>query len=257
MEWVLLPLFAAGVSLLTLFSGFGLGTLLLPAFALFFPLEVAVAMTAIVHLAGNLFKTGLLGRQADWRIVGKFGLPAIIGAWLGAHVLQLLAGCAPLASYELAGKVHGITALKLVIALLMIVFALWEAIPPLASLTFRSAWLLPGGLLSGFFGGLSGHQGALRAAFLSRLGLTKEAFVGTGVVIACLVDFTRLAGYSRHLLQSEIINSWQLLALTMLAAFAGSWLGTRLLRKITRQTIQRTVAAMLLLIAILLGSGLV
>lgn len=41
------------VSGLTLFSGFGLGTLLMPAFAVFFPVEVAVAATAVVHLATN------------------------------------------------------------------------------------------------------------------------------------------------------------------------------------------------------------
>ncbi len=43
------------VSGLTLFSGFGLGTLLMPAFALFFPVEVAVEATAVVHLANNIF----------------------------------------------------------------------------------------------------------------------------------------------------------------------------------------------------------
>ena len=42
----LAALFAAG---LTLYSGFGLGTLLLPVFALFYPVEVAVAATAMVH----------------------------------------------------------------------------------------------------------------------------------------------------------------------------------------------------------------
>jgi len=39
-----------------LLSGFGLGTLLLPVFALFFPLPVAIAATALVHLANNFFK---------------------------------------------------------------------------------------------------------------------------------------------------------------------------------------------------------
>ena len=46
MEWLVVGLAAFGASALTLFSGFGLGTLLLPAFALFFPADLAVAMTA-------------------------------------------------------------------------------------------------------------------------------------------------------------------------------------------------------------------
>jgi len=37
----------------------------MPAFALFFPIEVAVAATAIVHLANNIFKGGLVGKKAD------------------------------------------------------------------------------------------------------------------------------------------------------------------------------------------------
>ena len=69
--------FAAG---LTLYSGFGLGTLLLPVFALFFPAEMAVVATALVHGANNVFKVSLLGRQADWDVVLRFGLPAIAAA---------------------------------------------------------------------------------------------------------------------------------------------------------------------------------
>jgi hypothetical protein len=33
---------------LTLFSGFGLGTVLMPAFAVFFPVPTAIAATAVV-----------------------------------------------------------------------------------------------------------------------------------------------------------------------------------------------------------------
>ena len=52
---------------LTLFSGFGLGAVLMPAFAVFFPVEVAVAATAVVHLANNIFKL-----LFQFRHVGSF-----------------------------------------------------------------------------------------------------------------------------------------------------------------------------------------
>jgi hypothetical protein len=52
-------------SALTLFSGFGLATLLMPIVALFFPLELAIPMTAMVHVANNLIKMSLLGRKAN------------------------------------------------------------------------------------------------------------------------------------------------------------------------------------------------
>ena len=49
MDYLLVAAVALCVSGLTMYSGFGLGTLLMPVFALFFPIEVAVAATAIVH----------------------------------------------------------------------------------------------------------------------------------------------------------------------------------------------------------------
>ena len=61
---------------LTLFSGFGLGTLLMPVLACFFPLEEAIAITAIAHFLNNILKLMLLGRYADKHVVSKFGAPA-------------------------------------------------------------------------------------------------------------------------------------------------------------------------------------
>src|SRR3989338_4674248 len=106
------------VSALTLFSGFGLGTLLMPAFALFFPVEVAVAATAVVHLANNVFKAFLLGRRADWEGVAGFGVPPALPAPAGAGLLDPLAGLPPLATWALAGRPREVTVVKLVIAAL-------------------------------------------------------------------------------------------------------------------------------------------
>jgi len=101
MSYIIICTVALLVSGFTLFSGFGLGTLLMPAFALFFPVEVAVAATAIVHLANNIFKVVLVGRQADFKVVAKFALPAAVAAMLGALILNLLATVPPMAEYTL------------------------------------------------------------------------------------------------------------------------------------------------------------
>lgn len=90
LAYMLVCLVALIVAALTLFSGFGLGTLLMPAIALFFPVTVAVAATAVVHLANNLFKVALMGRHADWRVVGRFAIPAAVAAMVGAWLLGLL-----------------------------------------------------------------------------------------------------------------------------------------------------------------------
>lgn len=256
MEWLVLGLVSCAASALTLFSGFGLGTLLLPAFAFFYPLELAVAMTAVVHLANNLFKLVLLGRHADLRTVALFGLPAVAAAYLGARLLLGLADTAPLFAWHAFGKTFMVEPLPLGLALLMAAFALLEIWPAFARWSAPSSWLPVGGLLSGFFGGLSGHQGALRSAFLLRAGLGKEAFLGTGVVIACLVDATRLSAYSGHLQGAWAAENRPLLLFAMAMAFLGAFAGSRILKKVTLRKVQIVVAGLLMLIAALLGSGI-
>jgi len=56
MEYAVVSIAALIVSVLALYSGFGLGTLLIPVFAIFFPVPVAVTSTAVVHLANNIFR---------------------------------------------------------------------------------------------------------------------------------------------------------------------------------------------------------
>ncbi len=240
---------------LTFFSGFGLGTLLLPAFALFFPVERAVALTAVVHFLNGLFKLALVARHADVAIVLRFGIPALLASLAGASLLLWLSGMPPLVQYTTLGRIVSLTPVKLVVGLLLLIFALAELVPRLRDVSFGPRYLPLGGALSGFFGGLSGMQGALRSAFLARADVSKEVFIATGVVVACLIDVSRLGVYSRSLLrESGHIDYW-LLASAIVAAFAGSALGNRYLKKMTMESVRAVVAAMLLLVAAGLATG--
>lgn len=227
----------------------------MPVAALFFPIEVAIAMTAIVHLANNFFKLALLGRHCDLRIVVRFGLPATGAAFFGAFLLGRLSDSAPLWTYALAGRSFEVTQLGLGIGLLILLFVGLELSPRFASLRFDPRWLPLGGLLSGFFGGLSGHQGAFRSLFLLKAGLSKEAFVATGVVIAVLVDLARVLVYGGRLAGRRAEIDYGLVSLASLSAFAGAYLGARLLSKVTIEAVRRIVAVMLVLIALALMSG--
>ena len=257
MECLIIGLVAFFASGLTLFSGFGLGTILTPAFVLFFPVNIAVAMTAVVHISNNLFKLGLVGRVADRRAVIRFGLPAMAFAFIGAFLLVWVSSLPSLSSYELAGRQLEVTPVKLTIGLLLIVFALFDLLPALADLSFPSRYLPVGGGLSGFFGGLSGNQGALRSAFLIRAGLSKEAFIATGVVVAVIVDVARLAVYGTTFAVAGVIDNWQLLLTAVLSAFAGAVVGRRLMKKVTLRAVQILVGVMLLVIAAGLIAGLI
>ncbi len=262
MSYLIICTVALVVSGLTLFSGFGLGTLLMPAFTLFFPVEIAIAATAVVHLANNIFKIVLIGKKADMSIVLKFALPAAFTAMLGALLLNYIASVQSMIQFTLAGWAFNLTPVKLVIAVLIMIFALFELIPGLGKFSFEPKFIPLGGMASGFFGGLSGHQGALRTAFLLRAKLPKEVFIGTMVVSAVIVDISRLAVYGATFFSRdfEILKSQgglQLVLAGCLAAFLGAFIGSRLLKKITMQTIQTIVGIMLFMLAIAIGVGLI
>lgn len=257
MSFIIIPLVAACASLLTFFSGFGLGTLLTPVFALFFPIEIAVGLTAIVHFLNGLFKLFLVGRFASLNIILRFGFPAIIAAIAGAWTLGQVSGLEALLTYTLWGKEFNILPVNLILATLIAGFTLFELIPKLSELEIDSKYLPMGGLISGFFGGLSGHQGALRSAFLARAGLTKEQFVGTGTVISTCIDVARISVYAKTFSTNNVIDNLPLLGITTLFAFGGAFFGNRLLKKITMQGVQKVVSISLLLLSIALGAGLI
>jgi uncharacterized membrane protein YfcA len=243
-------------SALTLFSGFGLGTLLMPVVAIFFPLELAVAMTAVVHLANNLFKIGLLGRKADRSILVKFGIPAVLAAFVGAGLLTQLAEMKPIYEYRAFGRQLQGFAPNLIIGILIIVFVLLELWPSFSRLALDRKWLPLGGTISGFFGGLSGHQGAFRSMFLLKAGLEKEVFVATGVVLAVMVDLSRMLVYGIGISAHGGRIEWPLVIAASVSAFAGAYFGARVLRKVTIRSIQLIVSFLLVVVAVGLMTGL-
>lgn len=243
-------------AILTFFSGFGLGTILAPVLMIFFPVDVAIAMTGIVHFFNNVFKLILVGKHADKQVLLRFGIPSVIAAFIGARVLMQLTDLDPLFTYTLNGSIISVYPIKFVIALVLLFFAAMELVPALQRLQFGKDKLITGGLLSGFFGGLSGNQGALRSAFLIKAGLSKEGFLGTAVVVSCFVDFTRLSVYASRFSEAELSSHNTLLIGATLSAFAGAILGNRLFKKVTIGVLQYTVAAMLLLLAVGMGIGL-
>jgi uncharacterized membrane protein YfcA len=251
---------AFAISGLTVFSGFGLGTLLLPVFAIFFPVEVAVAATAVVHAANSLLKASVFGKDADWAIVLRFGIPAIVAAFLGAAALGLVAGLPPMVEYTIGSHRASVTPVKLILGVLMVGFALFELLPRLRAIRFDRKRLVLGGLLSGFFGGLSGHQGALRSAFLAKMEITTEAFVGTTAVVALLVDLARISVYwaTFSVAGSDLQGEAGRLALSAIAAaFVGVIVGRQFVGAVTMKMIQTLTGIMLLGVALALGSGLI
>lgn len=229
-----------------------------PVFVLFFPLDLAIALTAIVHFLNNLFKLGLMGKFADRKVLLLFGIPALGFAALGAWCLDFMVDLPAWGSYQLGENTYEITPVKLIVSVLIFIFALQDIIPSWSFKKMKGKHLPIGGALSGFFGGLSGHQGALRSMFLLQLGMTKEAFIATGIIIACFIDTSRITIYllDGDLQQHFSTIDYKLLTAATLSAFLGAYLGKKVLKKITLRSLQLMVGILLIVFSIFMGLGI-
>jgi len=265
LEYVIVTVVALFAAFMALFSGFGLGSLLTPAFVFFFPVSVAVAATAIVHLLNNIFRGILTAKHANFAVVVRFGFPAILTAVGGATLLGWLSseGMPLISSYQIGKTYHELTIVKLVIGVVIIAFGVLDLMPRFQKFSFPRKWLPLAGLISGFFGGLSGNQGALRAAALVKVGLQPKAFISTNAICAVLVDLARLAVYGITFYTTDFAaigkggNIPVLVGVATLAAFLGSYLGFKNIAKVTVRIIHLIIGIMLICVGAALATGLI
>lgn len=257
MIYAIIILSAFFFSGLTFFSGFGLATVLTPVFILFFPAPIAISLTAIVHFLNNIFKLILTGRNVNKEVLIKFGITAMIGAIFGSFTLVLIAKKSFIISYHLFKHGLHVELVNFIIGWIILVFALFEIFPEINKLSINKKLLPIGGALSGFFGGLSGHQGAFRSLFLIKCNLRKEQFVATGILIACLVDVIRLSIYGVSFLNMEIGKDFYLLLLAVISAFLGSYIANKYMQKVTIKLIKILITILLVTISIGLITGLI
>ena len=217
-------------ALATFFTGFGLNTILVPVFMFFWDAPLAVLMAGIVHLSNNILKVALTARSINWRLFRNFGIPAILFAFLGAFLLN---------------KLNEVTTLKMrpIFGAILMFFALLEFFK--WKLPLQGHWAMRfGGVLSGFFGGFSGHQGALRALFLSKLKIEPLVFVATTAIISLLVDLTRVSVY--------FSGSWfwnyyptSVMFICVPSALAGTLVGRKYIQKINHAKMSTIVGVAL------------
>lgn len=232
---------------------------MLPAFALFLPAAPAVAATAIVHLSNGLFKGALVFKTAHWPTVLTFGLPAIPAAMGGAFILSLL-GEQPTFWWRAFGYEFTPSAAGVIIGVSLIVFAALELTPWFQRLKAPPAMIPVGGAITGFCGGLTGQQGALRSVFLLRTDLDAAQFIATGTLVSVLIDLARVPTYFAAFAATSFdlgTRAIGLIAFGTVAAFAGAWLGSRYLKKARIDVVRFIVAGLLFAIGSALVLGLI
>jgi uncharacterized membrane protein YfcA len=206
--------------------GFGIGSLLTPLLTLRLSPEFAVAVVALPHLLATAARYVRHAGVVDRPTFLRFGLLSATGGLAGALLQAALSAPALLAALGALLVATGI-----------------------ASLTGNFGGRRPGtpfalalGLLSGFFGGLAGNQGGLRAAGLLAFDLSPRAFLATSTAVALLVDLARTPVY----LVRAGPRLWSLavpIAVAAVGCLVGTVWGERLLLRVSATTYRRLVGS--------------
>ena len=210
-------------------TGFGSALVTIPLATHFVPLPFALALFAVVDLASSL-SVGLENPRnavrAEWtRLVPTILVGTALGVTLLVH-LPRQAGTALLGAFVVS-------------------YALYSLVRHAPANIVRPAWGWLAGLAGGITSTLFGAGGPPYAIYLSHRGLTKEHFRATMGFATMTSISLRLAAFfvTGLLLDSRI---WFSEMLMVPAALGGIFVSRRLFLKISRETLLRLVALLLL-----------
>ncbi len=212
-------------------AGFGSSTIALPLSLLFLDFKTALVLVAFLHIFGNLGRISFFKFGFDRNIILKFGVISVFFTVAGALLV----------SFTPQETLKGILGLFLIVY----VFISWSNILKLKATT---ATALIGGSVSGFFAGLIGTGGALRAAFLTAFQLPKEKYIATAAAIALAVDATRLPIY----LGEGYLNKdlYWFIPVIFIAAIAGSFTGKKIVDRIPQNFFRKVVLLAIFIVGV-------
>jgi uncharacterized protein len=258
MELLFLALLGAAASAITIVSGFGLNTVLVPAFAVLFPLPLAIAAVALVHLIASAIRLVIFRAHINRTIALQFVPWAILGGFVGALILELLGAVPVIATYPLFGVIKSVTAVKVVVGVTIAGLSLYELRRGTEASGMSSIGVSAGALASGFFGGLSGNQGAIRSTVLIRAGLTPLGFAATGALAAIAIDLTRLVVYGTAGSIASILADGAIreaIGAATVGAIVGALAGRQLLATMSSDRLHLVVGWSLVVGGLLISTG--
>jgi uncharacterized protein len=211
--------------------GFGIGSLLTPVLLARMAPQEAVAAVALPHLLATAVRFVQHRRSVDRQVFLRFGLASAAGSLAGAWLQGRLAS--PLLTAALG-------ALLLATGVVNATRGVRAFRPPRAVAVVL-------GVLSGFFGGLAGNQGGLRAAGLGAFDLAPRAFLATSTAVALIVDLARTPVY---LLRGAgaLVQLAPAIAVAAVGCLVGTVFGERILLGLPPERYRRIVGVAVALV---------
>ncbi len=220
---------AAFASFLTAAMGIGGGVLLLAVMATVLPPVALIPVHGLVQMGSNGGRAWLTRHHADWQMVAYFSLGALAGAGAASLVVVQL----PLQWIQLCVAAF-------------ILYLVWGPKPPPLALSNRRRVLFGG--LTTLVSMFVGATGPLVAGVVHRQDYDKLALTATFSSCMTIQHLLKLLVFS---LAGFAFWQWlPLILLLVVAGFAGTWLGLRLLHRIPGELFSKLFRWVITLLAL-------
>ena len=214
-------------------GGFGSSVFFVPIANFFFDFQSVLGITALYHLSSNVTKIAFFKKGLDKTLVLYLGIPAVIFVLIGAYFSNYFD---PVVLTYLLGF------FLITLSLLFLIFKKLKVNPNIKN-------ALIGGSLSGLSAGLLGTGGAIRGMTMAAFKLDKNKFIATSAVIDLGVDISRtiiyfLNGYVHK-------DDLYLIPVLLVVSIIGTWIGKKILHRISQDHFRNFVLVLILVIGIL------
>jgi len=219
LEIVVVGVAALLTSILSAVAGLGGGVILLLVIAQFVAPTIAIPIQGAIQLVSNGSRAALLRSQISWPVVGWASILLFPASLLGVAVATSLPE----------------DVVRLALAAFVLVLA-WR--PDLLKSNARSRtpddakFMLVGvGAASGLLNSTVGASGPVTSPFLKAVTASHKAFVASAAMTQVLAHISKLVAFSAQ--GWSISDYWNTIAVGVAGVIVGSWIGTRLLDRVS------------------------
>lgn len=192
-----------------------------------------VPIATIFHISMNITKMVLFKDEINWKVVKNLVISSIPGLIAGSMLIAYIPQ----------------EAMRCLISFLVIIFLLVEIFKiKTYEIKNSTASIVTVGLSYGFFSGLVGSAGIIRAPLLMKMSLTKESLIGTAAAASLFSNIIKIVSYSANGLLTKyvIINGLA----SIIVGIIGAQIGKRLLNRVNDKYFKRILHIGLLISAL-------
>jgi uncharacterized protein len=211
-------------------GGFGSSLFFVPIASYFFDFHSVLGITALFHLSSNISKIYFFRNGYDKKLILFIGIPAVIFVAFGAYLSRFIET----------------KFLEIFLAVFLITISLFFLSTKDFAIKPTQNNSILGGSLSGFTAGLlgTGGAGAIRGLTLSAYNLKPEIFIATSAIIDLGIDATRSVVYGINGFIHK--DDLYLIPILLLVSIIGTFLGKKILKKISEEQFKKTVLILIL-----------